>query len=77
MENTIANVHAQDVQKARDLLQQVISNAGDTWLPSEAIADALTVELIEMAGRHGRSAHVAAYLMGIVSMLRQTPERQH
>jgi hypothetical protein len=47
----IAEIHEQDVAEVRALLQEAIRDAGARWLPMNAIADAMTRELIVLRGR--------------------------
>ena len=42
----IAQVHADDVLAAQRIVQEAIRKAGSQWLPIDAIADALALELI-------------------------------
>ena len=77
MNDAVAAVHTEDVEKARQFLQGAITQAGEAWLPSEAIVDALTLELIEMAGRHGNPAQAATHLMQVAALLRHTQARSH
>ncbi len=77
MSDAIAAVHAEDVKKARRFLQGAITQAGEAWLPSEAVIDALTQELIEMAGRCGNPAQAATHLMQVAALLRHPHEHSH
>ncbi len=77
MTEAIAVVHAEDVEKARRLLQRAITQAGEAWVPSDAVLDALTFELIEMAGRSGDPARVAAHLMQLGAQLKRPPTKSH
>jgi hypothetical protein len=77
MNDAIAAVHSEDVQKARLILQRAIRQAGDVWLPSEAIVDALTLELIDMAGRRGHPDQVAARLRQLATLLGHRHDRTH
>jgi hypothetical protein len=61
MNTLIAEAHAEDIRKVRQILRGAIAEAGDAWLSSDAVIDALTLELIEMAGRHTSPAQVAAH----------------
>jgi hypothetical protein len=47
----IAEIHEQDVAEVRALLQQAIRAAGERWLPMNAIADAMMIELVLLRGR--------------------------
>ncbi len=71
MNDAIAAVHAEDVEKARRFLRSAITQAGDAWVPSDAVLDALTFELIEMAGRSGDPARVATQLMQLGAQLKR------
>lgn len=77
MNDAIAAVHAEDVKKARRFLQEAITQAGEAWLPSDAVVDALTLELIEMAGRCGNAAQAAAHLMQVAALLKHPRARSH
>lgn len=70
MNDVIAAVHAEDIEKARRILQDAITQAGEAWVPSDAVLDALTLELIEMAGHCGDPARAAAHLMQVSERLR-------
>ena len=50
----IAEVHERDVEAVRALLREAINLAGERWLPMNAIADALTRELIVLQGHAAR-----------------------
>lgn len=77
MNDMISAVHAEDVEKARRLLQDAISQAGEAWVPSDAVLDALTLELIEMAGRSGSAARVAAHLVQVGAQLKTPRTPSH
>lgn len=77
MNDAIAAVHAEDVEKARRFLQGAITQAGEAWVPSEAVLDALALELIEMAGRSGDPAQVAAHLMQVGAQLKRPRTQSH
>lgn len=77
MNATIAAVHNADVSKVRQILRGAILEASEAWLPSDAIIDALTLEIVEMAGRHGSSARLAAQLTEILALLSHPQERAH
>ena len=73
----IAAAHAEDVQKARLLVRAAIAEAGDAWLPSAAVFDALTLELIELAGRTESPARVAEHLTEIAALLTRAQKQSH
>jgi len=77
MNDAIATVHAEDVQKVRRLLQGAIAQANEAWLPSSAIFDALTLELIEFAGRYESPARIADHLVEVAALLRREQKRSH
>ena len=77
MSDAIAAVHAKDVEEARRLLQNAITKAGEAWIPSDAVIDALAQELIEMAGCYGCSPKAARHLAHVAELLRHTPARSH
>lgn len=77
MNDAIAAVHAEDVRKARRFLQGAITQAGEAWLPSDAVVDALALELIEMAGRCRNPAQAATHLMQVATLLKQPRARSH
>ena len=68
-EARIAEVHAADVARARDLLKEAIANAREQWLPGNAIADALVQELIDLGSRGAPPARTSAYLRGVAHLL--------
>ena len=76
MSDAIA-VHAKDVEKARQFLHSAITKAGEAWIPSEAVLDALTLELIEMAGCCGRAPQAATHLTQVAELLRYPQARAH
>ena len=49
--SAIAQVHADDVLAAQSIVQEAIRKAGAQWLPIDAIADALALELIAVWAR--------------------------
>lgn len=69
----IAQIHADDVLTAQKFLQDAISKAGAQWLPIDAIADALALELLAAWTRcrpaEALPAHLAE-LLGLVSAKR-------
>jgi len=77
MNDMIAAVYAEDLRKARRFLQGAIIRASEEWLPSEAVIDALTLELIEVAGRHASPAQIAAHLSAVASLLRRAQSHSH
>ena len=77
MNDAIAVVHAEDVRKARRFLQGAITQAGEAWLPSDAVVDALALELIEMTGRCGNPGRAAAHLTQVAALLKQPRARSH
>ena len=77
MNDAIAAVHAEDVKKARRFLQGAITQAGEAWIPSDAVVDALTLELIEMVGRHGHTAQAVTHLMRAAALITHTQARSH
>lgn|GEM_PF-3354043 len=77
MNDAIATVHSEDVEKVRRLLQGAISQANDAWLPSSAIFDALTLELIEFAGRYESPAQIAAHLTEVAALIGRAQTRSH
>ena len=77
MNDAIAAVHAEDVKKARRFLQGAITQAGEAWIPSDAVVDALTLELIEIVGRCGHTAQAVTHLMRAAALIRHTQARSH
>ena len=75
MNDVIAAVHTKDVEKARQFLRGAIAQAGEAWIPSDAVIDALTLELIEMAGRYGHAAQAATHLTRVAELIRHTQAR--
>ena len=47
-----AHVHAYDVSRAQEFLKEACARASDAWIPSDAIADALLLELSERIEHH-------------------------
>jgi hypothetical protein len=67
-EARIAEVHASDVANARNLLRQAIETARERWIPGNAIADALILELIDFGSNGAPAARVSAYLRGVATL---------
>lgn len=77
MNDAIAEVYADDLQKARRFVRGAISQASEAWLPSEAVLDALTLELIEVAGRHASPARIVVHLTEVAALLKRAQARSH
>ncbi|WP_421999320.1 hypothetical protein [Reyranella sp.] len=68
-DETIAQVHSDDVAVVRQLLGDALSAARDRWIPVNAIADALVQELIECAARGAEPGRMSAYLRGLATLI--------
>ena len=65
----IAKVHANDVAAVRTHLRAAIDAARNQWLPADAIADALILELVEFGTASASPVSASAYLRSIASLL--------
>lgn len=74
-EARIAEVHATDVANARNLLRGAIEAAGEKWIPGNAIADALILELIDFGSKGAPAARVSAYLRGVATLFDRSTAR--
>ena len=75
--SAINQLHVEDVTKARDLLRSAITEAGNSWLPTGAVIDALTLELIDLAGRHQSPGQVAKQLTQLAALLDDAHSHAH
>lgn len=64
----IAQVHADDVLAAQRIVQDAIRKAGAQWLPIDAIADALALELIAAWTRCRPSEALPAHLADMLGL---------
>ncbi len=74
-EARIAEVHVADVANARDLLRRAIETAGEQWIPANAIADALILELIDFGSKGAPAERVSAYLRGVAMLFDRSAAR--
>lgn len=65
----IAEVHAADVAAAREILREAIKVARDGWLCSQAVADAMIQELVELSAQGASPERASAYLRGVAALL--------
>lgn len=77
MNATIAQVHEEDVAQVRDLLRATITEAGEAWLPMNAVIDALMLELIELSSRHRKLGNIAAKLNQIAALVEHAQTDTH
>jgi len=71
-DSVLAHVHAGDVRQAQALVQKACSTASDAWIPNDAIADALLLELARRV-EHQQSKE---RLLRLVQAMLQEPSDQ-
>ncbi len=77
MDERIASVHEADIAKARRIVRGAITEAGEEWLSSAVIIDALLLEMIDVAGRYTSPDQIAAHLNDVAARLRREQTRAH
>lgn len=68
-QDLVAEVHSADVGAARAVLREAIGIARERWIPGDAIADAMILELIELGSRSAPPERLSAYLRGIATLV--------
>ncbi len=71
-EARIAEVHSADIATARALLKQAVTTAREQWVPANAIADALILELIDLGSSGAPPARASAFLRGVAQLLERS-----
>lgn len=72
---TIAEVHREDVDRARRLLGRAIAEASAQWIPVNAIGDALVEELAALGRDADGSEQIASHLRRVASLIESLPHR--
>jgi hypothetical protein len=75
-EHGIARFHADDVRAAQSLLQDAIRTAGAQWLPIDAIADALALELVEAWRRCRSTEALPEHISNLAGLVAQGRSRR-
>ena len=69
LEHCIAEAHADDVSRARALIGTALAQATQSWIPANAVAAALTAELVALDLRLLGADATARHLRSIVLLL--------
>ena len=65
----VAEVHSADVGAARAVFREAIRVARERWIPGDAIADAMILELIDLGSSVAAPERVCAYLRGVATLV--------
>lgn len=72
--DTIEEIHAIDVNKARAFIRRACDEASAEWVPRDAIADALLLEYMQQAALSTNRPQLVGRLERLVEMLKARPE---
>ena len=71
--NDIRSVHEADVRAARNSIREACQLASSAWIPRDAIADALILELIEQYSSQASQQTVISRLERLLRALKEKP----
>ena len=69
VEELVAEVSASDRQQARAAVAEGVQAAKSQWLEARFIAEALTLELVDIARTNGTPGEIAAQLRALADVL--------
>lgn len=69
--DVIAQVHVEDVERARALIHSAIERAAADWLPVDAIADALVLETLATWTRCRPAGALAPHMAAVTAISSQ------
>lgn len=73
----IAESHEGDVREARALIGAAVARAGDQWISSVAIAEALVGALLDLSLHADSAPRVAAYLRRLAAAIEEPAPPRH